>query len=140
MTTAHRRNSNATYPNSHARSNCAIHTRPTGSRTPSVPVPLVKDAVSRAGFDADDGSLSVAMASLRLSPVPNHPRTTSGGSSIGFIAPLPSSSRIERINNVPPRHRGGEKEYTQIGLQSPREKQRDRYSEVRLSYNGCSTG
>ena len=136
MTTAHRRNNNnGTYPNSHIRNNFGIGTRPSGSgsRTPSVP--FVQDAVSRAGFDVDDGGLSVAIASLGLSPVPNHPRTTSGGSSTGSIAST-SSGRFERTNNVPPRHRGSEKEYTQFGLQSPREKQRDRHSEVRL----CSLG
>jgi hypothetical protein len=130
MTTAHRRNSNATYPNSHVRSNCAIHTRPTGSRTPSVP--FVKDAVPRAGFDVDDGGLNVAIAGLRLS---NHPGTASSGSSTVSMAST-GSSRFERTNNVPPRHRSGEKEYTQSGLKSPREKQRDHYFEVRLCFLG----
>jgi len=132
MTTAHRRNSNATHPNNHIRSNYGIHTRPTGSRTP---VPFGKDAVPRAGFDVDDGGLSGAMTSLTLSPVSNHPRTTSSGSSTGSMAST-SSSRFERTNNVPPRHRGGEKEYTQLGLQSPREKQRGHYFEVRLCFLG----
>lgn len=133
MTTAHRRNSNATYPNNHVRSNCDVHTRSTGSRTPSVP--FIKDSVPRAGFDVDDGGLSLAIASLRLSPVANHPRATNSGSSTGSMAST-SSSRFERTNNVPPRHRGGEKEYTQLGLQSPREKQWDRYFEVRLCFFG----
>ena len=131
MTTAHRRNSNATYPNSHVRSDRDIHTRSTGPRTPSVP--LIDDSVPRAGFDVDDGGLSLAIASLKLSAVPNHQRTTNSGSSTGPIA-LTSSSRFERTNHVPPRHRGGDKEYTQLGLQSPREKQWDRYFEVRLCF------
>ena len=133
MTTAHRRNSNATYPNSHVRTNCGIHTRSTGSRTTSVP--FVKDAIPRAGFEVDDGGLGVAIANLRLSPVPNHPRTTNSGSGTGSMA-LANSSRFERTNNVPPRHRSGEKEYTQLGLQSPREKHWDRYFEVRLYFLG----
>ena len=133
MTTAHRRNSNSTYPNNHVRTNCGIHTRSTGTRTPSVP--FVKDAVPRAGFDVDDGGLGVAIASLSLSPVSNHTRATNSGSGSASMA-LTSSSRFERTNNVPPRHRGGEKEYTQIALQSPREKHWDRYFEVRLCFLG----
>lgn len=132
MTTAHRRNSNTTYPNNHVRNNGGIHARSIGSRITSVPI--VKNAVPQAGFGEDDGGLSVAVASLRLSPGSNHPRAMSGGSSSRLTAST-SNSRFERTNNVPPRHRGGsEKEYTQLGLQSPREKQRDAYFEVRLRF------
>jgi len=132
MTTAHRRNNNnATYPNPSG----IQHTKPTGSRIPSAP--LAKDAVPRAGLDADDGDLSVAIASLGLSPGSNHPRPTSSGYCSGYIAST-SNSRFERTNNVPPRHRGsgggGEKEYIQSSLQSPREKHRDAYFEVRFRF------
>lgn len=138
MTTAHRRNNNATYSNDSVgnfrnRNSSIQHTRFTGPRIPSVP--LAKDAVPRAGFDADDRGLSVAIASLGLSPGSNHASTTSGGSSGGSIA-LTGNSRFERTNNVPPRHRGGgEKEYAQSGLQSPREEYRDACFEVRFPFS-----
>ena len=111
-----------------------MHARSTGSRIS--PVPLVKDAVPHAGFNVDDGGLSVAMASLRLAPELNHLRATGSGNSSLSIASA-SNGRFERVNNVPPRHRGGgEKEYAQLGLQSPREKQLDAYFEVCLYFLG----
>jgi hypothetical protein len=132
MSTAHRRNNNATYPNSHIRSNEGIHIRSTGSGVSSLPLP--KDAVSHAGFDVADGGLSVAISSLRLSSRSSHPRGTSGGSSSGSLAQA-SNSRLERSNNLPPRHRGGsEKEYAQLDPQSPREKHQDAYFEVCLLF------
>lgn len=131
MTTAHRRNNNATnatnatHPSGHLRTNPSLHTKPIGSRVPSLP------HAAHAGFDPDDRALGVALAGLRLSPGLDHSRTTSGGGSTGLTPSTAStsSSRYERTNNVPPRHRsgGGEKEYTQ----SPRERLRDPYSEVR---------
>lgn len=137
MTTAHRRNNNATYLSGSVRNvrnfrnntpSGIQHTRLNAPRIPSLP--LAKDAVPRAGFDADDGGLSVALASLEVSPGSSHPRAMSGGCSSSIAST--SGSRFERTNNVPPRHRGGgEKEYAQSSLQSPREKYRDAYFEVR---------